>query len=148
MKAKGTVVEKSYAAAALEEIAAIEAEAERKKAAPLVTLQAAREKILARQHELQIQLSQIDAAIATIAGPSAMVPSRRKREDLSDLRARIVRWMQARAGETFAAPDLVAHFPELAGRSVATVLKLAVKAGAITTAGDRRRLRYSAAKAR
>jgi hypothetical protein len=122
----------SLARKAIEAIQQIEEEAKGKKMAQLESLQSAKAAILERQNELNHQLSQIDAAIASIKG-APVQREKRVRRNLDEDRERVARWMTGHKGQKFGAGDLVREFPELEGTVMSAFLKPLVHSGRIQT---------------
>jgi hypothetical protein len=128
-----TAPENAIAKKALEAIKSIEKEAEEKKQAQLASLQEAKAAIHERINELTHQLQQVDQAVASITGRPAKGPKGegRTRRDWSDVRERVIRWMGGRAGQRFAAGDLIKEFPELDGQIMTMFFRPAIQANKI-----------------
>ena len=75
-----------------------------------------------------LQLARMLAAISSTFAPAKAKGTRR---DLSDVRERMGRWLEARRGEKFNAGPLAREFPELQGTAVSYVLKPLVEAGRV-----------------
>ena len=129
---KAALPDNSLAKKAIEAIEQIEEEAKKKKLAQLEALQSAKAAVHERMNELEHQLEQIDAAIASIKG-GAPTTERRPRRNLEEERERVGRWLTGRKGQKFAAGDLVREFPELEGVIISVFLKPLIQAGVIQT---------------
>ena len=115
----------------LDSIAQIEHEAQQKKRAQVDGLRQSRRAILDQLKDLRRQIAQIDGAMAAISGATAPAKAKGRRRDLSDVRERMGRWLEARRGEKFSAGTLAREFPELLGTAVSYVLKPLVGAGRV-----------------
>jgi hypothetical protein len=118
---------------ALETIAQINREAQQKKRAQVEALNQSRGAILQQLKDIQEQIAQIDEVLAAITGKSAAAPARSGRRDLSDVRERMGRWIEARRGEKFGAGVLAREFPELGDTAVSYLLKPLVESGRLLT---------------
>jgi hypothetical protein len=118
---------------ALEAVAQIDQDAQKKKHAQVEGLRESRRAILGQLKDVQRQVAEIDAILAAITGQPAAAPARAGRRDLSDVRERMGRWLEARPGEKFNAGALAREFPELGNTAVSYLLKPLVEAGRIQT---------------
>jgi hypothetical protein len=118
---------------ALETVAQINREAQLKKRAQVEALNQSRAAILAQLKDIQHQIAQIDAALAAITGQPAAATPRAGRRDLSDVRERMGRWIEARRGAKFGAGALAREFPELGDTAVSYLLKPLVESGRLHT---------------
>lgn len=121
---------------ALEAIAAIDAEASRKKAEQVGGLQDALRAIDARMAELKGQRQQVEEALEKIAGKKVLAKARGPRiprQDYQELRERLVRWMKSHAPQTYTAKELQREFPELKTfPSLVMFLKKQIEQGLVT----------------
>ena len=129
--------ENALARKALDAIAQIEAEAQKKKEAQLEELRKAKDAIRQRQVELARQEEQIDAAIARVTGRATKTNGPKR--NLTELRDRVVRWLSAHSGTGYSGEQMVQEFPELKGTAVSTILKPAIEAGQIVVDASRGR---------
>ncbi len=118
---------------ALETIAEINREAQQKKRAQVEALNQSRAAILQQLKDIQQQIAQIDEVLAAITGKPAAAPAKSGRRDLSDVRERMGRWLEARRGEKFGAGILAKEFPELGATAVSYLLKPLVESGRLLT---------------
>lgn len=131
------VAENALARKALEAIAQIDAEAQKKKEAQLDELRQAKEAIRERMEELARQEGQIDAAIGHVTGKHARVAGPKR--NLSEIRDRVVRWLSAHAGTPYTGEKMVQEFPEMKGTAVSIILKPAIDGGQIVVDASRGR---------
>jgi hypothetical protein len=116
---------------ALDAIVQIEHEAQQKRRAQADGLRQSRRAILDQLKDLHRQIDQVDRALAAFSGTFTPVKAKGARRDLSDVRERMGRWLEARRGEKFHAGLLAREFPELQGTAVSYVLKPLVEAGRV-----------------
>ena len=140
--------ENALARQALDKIKQIDRDATAAKGQQLQLLSQAKDAIQARISELLHQQEEIDDAIACITGKKTEKgkKERRKRADLSEVRARVVRWLQTHKGTRYSATQLLQEFPELAegGIKVSLLLKSPVENKELNTEGQRAGLTYAA----
>jgi len=133
---------------ALDKIKEIDRNAQVEKDRQAQILNEAKAAIQKRIGELEAQESEIDEALAAITGrqPASAKAPRRKRTDLSEARARVVRWMQNHKGTRYSAAQLLQEFPELAENDVkiSLFLKLPLEAGELEKQGNRANMTYAA----
>jgi hypothetical protein len=122
----------AVARSAMEAVKQIEHEAREKKLAQADALTTAKAAIENRIGELQHQLAQVNAAIATISG-TPTPQEQRGRRDWSTCRQHVIQWMEERKGQKFAAGDIVRKFPQLEGTPISTFLKPLLQNGKINT---------------
>ena len=132
---------------ALEAVAAIEEEAEKKKREQLATLEAALEAIKGRITELLHQEQQLLTAIERITGKPAAKKPRTPQGGAGELRQRVARWINDRPAGRFSAGEIKAEFPEI-NANVGLLLRPLLESGAIRKEGDKAATRYMAAAER
>lgn len=144
------LADNAYARKALDAIAAIEQEAQKKKLEQVNILREALKNIDGRIGELQHQRQQVENAIEKIMGkPVAPVKTAKKRGRINhqELRNRVVNWLSSHPGVAYTAVQLHEEFPELEGfASIAAFLKQPIADGVIVVdkSGGNRNTRYSA----
>ncbi len=131
------MAENALARKALDAIAQIEADAQKRKEAQLDELRKAKEAIRQRLAELTRQEEQIDSAIARVTGKTARTSGPKR--NLTEVRDRVVRWLSSHAGTPYTGEQMVQEFPELKGTAVSTILKPAIEAGQIVIDATRGR---------
>ena len=96
-----------------------------------------------RIKELEAQEETLNKALEEITGKAPAGASKGgTREDLTELRQRIVNWLTGRAGDKYSGKVLKKHFTELETRSVSLVLSSVVKSGEIKTEGAKASMVY------
>lgn len=144
------LADNAYARKALDAIAAIEQEAQKRKLEQVNVLRDALKNIDQRISELQHQRQQVEDAIEKIMGKSAApvkATKKRGRVNHQELRGRVVNWMSSHPGVVYTAVQLHEEFPELDGfASIAAFLKQPIADGVIIVdkSGGNRNTRYSA----
>ena len=132
---------------AFEKIKEIDRNASAEKNEQLKTLVKAKEVIDLQVAELLQQEAELDQAIAQITGKGTTKASaaKRVRVDRTDVRQRLVRWLQAHKGERYSYRQLEQEFPELGDVSFPVFIKPVVAAGQVNKEGNRVNMTYGAA---
>jgi len=117
-------------ARAIEAVQKIDAEAKQKKMVQLESLQMARAAIQKRVDELNHQVAQIDAVVASVSGTSIQ-REKHVRKNWEIVRGHVVQWMANRKGQKFSAGDLIRAFPELEGTVMTVLFKSLLQEGKV-----------------